>query len=197
MLESGVQINTAQIKKALLKVLRSHSDVQTDGESTSSAGSDNAPSEDNLKPEDIADVVPIMEDPEIAKAVRKKNKEDKADIPKGPTTTSPLKKRSTTTGPNQKGKAQVNLINVKSLKSNKKQSDLSGRRSQKGSVDGRNESADASSRKGGEKVDQPVVDIVTDENVVHKKKLKKNVESRDACTQTERSDYYLIKQRQK
>ena len=198
MLESGVQINTVQIKKALLKVLRSHSDVQTDGESTSSAGSDNAPSEDNLKPEDIADVVPIMEDPEMAKAIRKKNKDDKADIPKGPTTNSPLKKRSTTTGPNQKGKGQVNLINIKSLgKSNKKQSDLSGRRSHKDSVDGRNDSADASSRKCGEKADQPGGEIVTDENVVHKKKLKKNVESRDAVTQTERSDYYLIKQRQK
>lgn len=32
---------------------------------------------------------------------------------------------------------------------------------------------------------------------VHKKKLKKNIDSRDAWTQTERSDYMLIKQRQK
>ena len=36
-------------------------------------------------------------------------------------------------------------------------------------------------------------EIVTDEKVVHKKKLKKNVESKDAWTQTERSDYMLIK----
>ena len=62
-----MSINTAQIKKALLKVLRSHSDVQTDGESTSSAGSDNAPSEDNLKPEEIAEVVPIEEVSELNK----------------------------------------------------------------------------------------------------------------------------------
>ena len=48
MKEKGIPINTIQIKKALLKVLRQHSDVQTDGESTSDAGSDNAPSEDNL-----------------------------------------------------------------------------------------------------------------------------------------------------
>jgi hypothetical protein len=34
-------------------------------------------------------------------------------------------------------------------------------------------------------------------NGVHKKKLKKNIDSRDAVTQTERSDYMLIKQRQK
>lgn len=48
-----------------------------------------------------------------------------------------------------------------------------------------------------EKADATADNVVTDENVVHKKKLKKNVESKDACTQTERSDYYLIKQRQK
>jgi hypothetical protein len=46
-------------------------------------------------------------------------------------------------------------------------------------------------------VEETKTDVVTEENVVHKKKLKKNVESRDACTQTERSDYMLIKQRQK
>ncbi len=32
---------------------------------------------------------------------------------------------------------------------------------------------------------------------VHKKKIRRNVDSRDACTQTDRSDYMLIKQRQK
>lgn len=34
------------------------------------------------------------------------------------------------------------------------------------------------------------------DNVVHRKRRRKNVESRDAWTQTERSDYMLIKQRQ-
>ena len=33
-------------------------------------------------------------------------------------------------------------------------------------------------------------------NVVHKKRRRKNVESRDVQTQTDRSDYMLIKQRQ-
>jgi len=91
------------------------------------------------------------------------------------------------------------LLATRNLKSNKKQSDLSGRKSKQGSVDGRNSEGGASSRKGDK--DKPTsgteaageAAIVTDENVVHKKKLKKNVESRDACTQTERSDYYLIK----
>ena len=194
MKEAGVAINTAQIKKALLKVLRQHSDVQTDGETTSSAGSDNAPSEDNLKPEEIAEVVPIMEDPEVAKAVKKKAGE-KADIPKGPASNSPLKKRSTTIGPGQKKQGPINLLATRNLKSNKKQSDLSGRRSKQGSQNDRNSEGGTSSRKGEKAAAEAVGEaaIVTDENVVHKKKLKKNVESKDACTQTERSDYYLIK----
>lgn len=32
-------------------------------------------------------------------------------------------------------------------------------------------------------------------NIIHKKRRRKNVESKDAYTQTERSDYMLIKQR--
>ena len=51
-------------------MLRQHSDVVTDGETTSSAGSDNAPSEDNLQPEEIAEIVPIMEDPNLAKKAK-------------------------------------------------------------------------------------------------------------------------------
>ena len=67
---------------------------------------------------------------------------------------------------------------------------MSGRRSRGGaSQDGEGEH---SSRKGADG-DNKDNDIVTDEKVVHKKKLKKNVESKDAWTQTERSDYMLIK----
>ena len=40
-----------------------------------------------------------MEDPEVAKVMKKKNT-DKPELPKGPVATSPLKKRSTTIGPN-------------------------------------------------------------------------------------------------
>ena len=40
-----------------------------------------------------------MEDPEVAKVMKKKAVE-KIDIPKVPVTVSPLKKRSTTIGPN-------------------------------------------------------------------------------------------------
>lgn len=45
-----------------MKVLRFTADVETDGANTSSAGSDNAPSEDNLKPEEIAEVVPELDE---------------------------------------------------------------------------------------------------------------------------------------
>ena len=61
------------------------------------------------------------------------------------------------------------------MKSNKKKDDLSGRKS-RASADGDD---DQSSRKGEEGKEG---DIVTDEKVVHKKKLKKNVESKDAWT---------------
>ena len=68
------------------------------------------------------------------------------------------------------------MIATRTLKSNKKKDELSGRRSRGGSENG-----DNSSRRGadGEGKDG---DIVTDEKVVHKKKLKKNVESKDAWT---------------
>ena len=46
----------------------------TDAETTSSAGSDQAPSEDNLQPEEIAEVVPINEDKDLALKVKKLQK---------------------------------------------------------------------------------------------------------------------------
>lgn len=42
-------------------MLRTTHDVGTDGESSSSAGSDRAPSEDNLEPEEMQMVVPNLE----------------------------------------------------------------------------------------------------------------------------------------
>jgi hypothetical protein len=37
--------------------------------------------------------------------------------------------------------------------------------------------------------------VEVDDTVTHKKKRKRNVDSRDAWTQTDRSDYMLIKYR--
>lgn len=52
-------------------MLRSCENLFSGGESSSSAGSDKAPSEDNLEPEEIQKVVPITED-DIEKKPKKK-----------------------------------------------------------------------------------------------------------------------------
>lgn len=49
--KEGVPISTKWVRKALCNVLRQHADVATEGETTSSVGSEKAPSEDNLDPE--------------------------------------------------------------------------------------------------------------------------------------------------
>lgn len=43
----------------------------TEGETTSSAGSEQAPSEDNLQPEEIAEVVPTMDDSNLANKLKR------------------------------------------------------------------------------------------------------------------------------
>ena len=63
--QEGVQINANQIRKALRKVLRQTADVFSENETQSSQGSDKAPSEDNLAPDEIADVIPIEEDKDL------------------------------------------------------------------------------------------------------------------------------------
>ena len=89
-----------------------------------------------------------------------------------------MKKRSTTIGPNQDKQKKINLIATRNLKNNKRKDDFSGRKSKAGSQDGDGEN---DSRRAGEG-DGKDTDLVTDEKVVHKKKLKKNVESKDAWT---------------
>lgn len=64
----------------------------------------------------------------------------------------------------------------------------------KGDVDSHknsNRGSDDEGLEGDEKLDDKPENV--GEETAHKKKLKKNVESRDACTQTDRSDYMLIK----
>ena len=75
--EEGQQVNTHQIKKALRKVLRQTAEVFSDNETQSSLGSDKAPSEDNLDPEEIAAVVPIDEDPQVDKQKLKQKLEER------------------------------------------------------------------------------------------------------------------------
>ena len=60
------QIQNKHIKKGLAAVLRCTADIFTEGLSSGSAGSDKAPSEDNLDLEDIEKVLPVQEDPDLA-----------------------------------------------------------------------------------------------------------------------------------
>lgn len=65
-----------------MQVLRSTHDVETNGESSSSAGSDKAPSEDNLEPEEMQMVVPNLEDEaNLSKKTKKGGKKDLLQVP--------------------------------------------------------------------------------------------------------------------
>jgi hypothetical protein len=55
----------------LAAVLRQTADIFTDGHSSSSVGSDHAPSEDNLDLEEIEKVIPVQEDAELANKLKK------------------------------------------------------------------------------------------------------------------------------
>lgn len=55
-------------------VLRQTADVFNEANSFSSAGSDHAPSEDNLDLEEIEKILPVNEDPDLANKIKiKKN----------------------------------------------------------------------------------------------------------------------------
>jgi hypothetical protein len=59
---AGKEIQTKHLKKGLAAVLMNMGDIFSDGSSDSSAGSDDAPSEDNLDIEEIEKVLPVHED---------------------------------------------------------------------------------------------------------------------------------------
>ena len=71
-LDEGGEVNTKVMRKALLNVLRLTQDLICDGETTSSAGSEQAPSDENLEPEEIEKVIPVVEEA----ADKKKKKKD-------------------------------------------------------------------------------------------------------------------------
>lgn len=63
--EAGKEIQSKHLKKGLAAVLRQTADIFSDHNSSSSAGSDHAPSEDNLDIEEIEKVLPVQEDPDL------------------------------------------------------------------------------------------------------------------------------------
>lgn len=67
---AGKEVQSKHIKKGLAAVLRQTADIFSDGKGTSSAGSDQAPSEDNLDLEEIEKVLPVSEDPDLAKKLK-------------------------------------------------------------------------------------------------------------------------------
>ena len=89
--EEGTEITTKHLKNALMAVLRASENIYNDGETTSSAGSDQAPSEDNLEPEEILKVVPIDDD-DLDKKGKKKKEPQVQDLG---TSISPNRRRMT------------------------------------------------------------------------------------------------------
>ena len=159
----------------------------TDGETTSSAGSDKAPSEDNLEPEEIAEVIPVEEDPTLARLARAglaSGVKDKSKEEGGKLLSSPLKRRITLV-------PKAKTLNMLTRSRTKQGAVLASDHKSKHDSD----LEDSPSQANEEKKDKS--EDTEEGQGVHKKKLKKNIDSRDACTQTERSDYMLIKQRQK
>ena len=63
--QQGKEIQSKHIKKGLLAVLRQTADIFSDGNTTSSVGSEPVPSEDNLDIEQAQEVLPVQEDPEL------------------------------------------------------------------------------------------------------------------------------------
>lgn len=57
--QNNKEIQSKHIRKGLMAVLRQTADIFTEGHSSSSAGSDKAPSEDNLDLEEIEKVLPV------------------------------------------------------------------------------------------------------------------------------------------
>ena len=86
------EVTTKRIRKGLLQVLRTAHDVGKEAETSSSAGSDKAPSEDNLEPEEIQMVVPAAIEDDQSKNKKKKKGEQPASqlvtIPAQDTSTS-------------------------------------------------------------------------------------------------------------
>lgn len=76
--------------------------MATDGESSSSAGSDKAPSEDNLEPDEMQLVVPNLEDEATIGKRKKGEKKNQLLVPPGgvntqdmTTSVSPLRRKAT------------------------------------------------------------------------------------------------------
>ena len=177
------EVTTRRIRKGLLQVLRTCHDVG-EGSTSSSAGSDKAPSEDNLEPEEIQMVVPTAEEDPNSPPKKKKGKKDGTQI-----TGSVLQDTSTSISPVRKKENQLKRYSTigkgKGVKGLKKEGS-------KGNLI--EEKKEEEEEVKGPQPEEAINNAEQDgDAVTHKKKRKRNVESRDVWTQTDRSDYMLIK----
>jgi hypothetical protein len=207
---SGKDVQTKHVKKGLAAVLRQTNDIFTDGHSSSSAfGSDKAPSEDNLDLEEIEKILPVSEDPDLAfklkktKTLRAEELARDAAAATAANNANPFK-RSQTVGSAGLRKRASKLV-PGALKAKKTKLDLAQKIDEEDNNDADDEGngpdkTPASKGKQSDKDEEKdkVCELRDPEtgNIIHKKRRRKNVESRDVYTQTDRSDYMLIKQRQ-
>ena len=109
-----------------------------------------------------------------------------------------MKRRSTITeGPAKRKPVKIGLAGGKGKRKQADQDkieELDGEH--QADDEGANDKTKASDLKEEDKDKVGELDGHGEGQVIHKKRRKKNVESRDVSTQTERSDYMLIKQRQ-
>lgn len=204
----GKEVQSKHLKKGLLAVLRQTADIFTDGNQSSTDGSCQAPSDDNLDVEEIEKVLPIQEDPELALLLKKsktlkmnEEKKDESTLNKGGTDVSPLKRRNTVNEANLKRKNLTKGQSGASIKNKNRRVTLN----LQGKKIDEMEENDADDEEETNKKDEDDKDKLEEKdqvlelrdqdsgNVIHKKRRRKNVESKDAVTQTDRSDYMLIK----
>ena len=180
--DNSKEVQTKHIRKGMAAVLRQTADIFSDAESESSVGSDPVPSEDNLDIEEIEKVLPVQEDPDLATKlkIQKTLKATEEKLAAQKEAALALKRKSTLQEVKRK---PVKIGNQKEKKKKKEDED--------GEADDEMEPKEQEEEK--DKVEE--LKKEQDGTIVHKKKRKKNVETRDVYTQTDRSDYMLIKQR--
>ena len=173
---NGKEIQTKHLKKGIAAVLLNMGDIFSDGSSDSSLGSDGGvASEDNLDIEEIEKVLPVNEDIDLQQkvATRKQENEDKAKA-EG-LLISPLKKKSTFSDATRK---KLKLLGDKTSGSKKgaKGKNLEGMPDK---IEEENDDENEEDKKDG---DIEMKDAETGTVVIHKKRRRKNVESKDAYT---------------
>lgn len=196
--QQGKEVQSKHIKKGLLAVLRQTADIFSDGNTTSSVGSEPVPSEDNLDIEQAQEVLPVQEDPELVIKL-KQNEERKLEEQKQSSDVQPRRRHTV---------VELGLQAKKKLKGFAKEGQhaeqkehRARKKDRRGTVAVQNLKIDEQdefaaddeavvketnhSEKDKAEQNDNVVELADQgsaENVVHRKRRRRNVESRDAWT---------------